>query len=127
MRDTAINLPHPLDDSLWDFEQDVVPPPPSNPQYGDYFASEVRLSYIVEQIIVDLYGPRRAMSEDANLAPIEVLDRRLLQWRHELPRHLRFDLGHAFERSVIFRKQVRGRISHKFNFFLSEEWVLWQC
>ncbi|KXT06835.1 hypothetical protein AC578_7295 [Pseudocercospora eumusae] len=115
IRDTAINLPHPLDDSQWNFEPDMIPTPSSEPQHVDYFASEVRLSCIVEQIIMDLYGPRRAMSEQVNLAPVELLDRRLLQWRHELPRHLRFDLGHAFERSLVFRKQ-RNMLGIKYHY-----------
>ncbi|GLA56204.1 hypothetical protein AnigIFM63604_005664, partial [Aspergillus niger] len=42
------------------------------------------------------------------------LDQRLSEWKVDLPRHLRFDLGHTFERSVFFKRQ-RNMLAVKFH------------
>jgi hypothetical protein len=34
------------------------------------------------------------------------IDSSLIRWRANLPRHFRFDLGHIFEKSVAFQRQV---------------------
>jgi hypothetical protein len=74
----------------------------------DYFHCVVKFSRIVGQVISDLYRPSQLrMDPDQMLLSTTTLDEKLLKWKLELPRHLRFDLGHTFEKSLVFRRQVR--------------------
>jgi Fungal specific transcription factor domain len=75
----------------------------------DYFHSVVKFSRIVGQVISDLYRPSQLrMDPDQMLLSTATLDEKLLEWKLDLPRHLRFDLGHTFEKSLVFRRQVRS-------------------
>jgi hypothetical protein len=74
----------------------------------DYFHVVIRFSRIVGQVISDLYRPSQLkIDPDQMLVSTTTLDEKLLEWKLDLPRHLRFDLGHTFEKSLIFRRQVR--------------------
>lgn len=71
---------------------------------GDYFASMIRFSSIVGRVLRETYHPRRQIL--SSLGSTEGCDKQLLEWKNRLPRHLRFDVGHVFEKSVTFRRQV---------------------
>lgn len=74
----------------------------------DYFVSVIKFSRILGQVISELYRPSQVTIEpDRMLSSTAALDEKLLEWKLKLPRHLRFDLGHTFEKSVIFKRQVR--------------------
>lgn len=73
----------------------------------DYFVSVIKFSQIIGHVIRDLYSPSQVATEpDRMLMSTTTLDKKLLEWKLSLPRHLRFDLGHTFEKSVIFKRQV---------------------
>jgi hypothetical protein len=74
----------------------------------DYFVSVIEFSKILGQVISDLYRPSQvAIEPDKMLLSTTTLDEKLIKWKLGLPRHLRFDLGHTFEKSMIFKRQVR--------------------
>lgn len=75
----------------------------------DYFLSVIQLSHIIGRVIRELYGPKRVSS--TLFRTISSLDNDLLRWRSQLKRKLRFDLGHIFETSVTFQKQVSPPIA----------------
>jgi hypothetical protein len=83
----------------------------NGPSSIDYFVSVVQFSRILGQAIRDLYRPSQVtVDPDRMLLSTTALDEKLMGWKLSLPRHLRFDLGHTFEKSVIFRRQVRVQI-----------------
>lgn len=74
----------------------------------DYFVQVIRFSHIVGLVICELYRPSQVdLSPDQMLNNASLLDQRLFRWKADLPRHLRFDLGHTFEKSISFKRQVR--------------------
>lgn len=76
----------------------------------DYFVSVIHFSHILGLVIRELYRPSQIdTSPDQMLHSIAGLDQRLMEWKMNLPRHLRFDLGHTFEKSVSFKRQVSIR------------------
>lgn len=77
-----------------------------DPWIGDYFVSMIQFSHIIGQVLRNLYSPMGALLNEATLSTIERFDQTLLEWKLNLPRSLRFDLGHTFEKSVTFRRQV---------------------
>ena len=73
----------------------------------DYFVQVIRFSRIVGLVICELYRPSQVdLSPDQMLNSASLLDQRLFRWKSDLPRHLRFDLGHTFEESIFFKRQV---------------------
>lgn len=79
----------------------------SQPSEMDYFLHVINFSGIVENVMQDLYRPvQPEVSVEKLLADASTIDSSLLRWRASLPRHLRFDLSHTFERSVVFQRQV---------------------
>lgn len=73
----------------------------------NYFLEVIRFSRIVGLVIQELYRPSQIdLSPEQMLHAASALDQRLTGWKVTLPRHLRFDLGHTFEKSIIFRRQV---------------------
>lgn len=76
------------------------------PWSGDYFLSMINFSHIIGQVLTSLYSPGAALLDETTLSTIESFDQTLTQWKLSLPRSLRFDLGHAFENSIMFRRQV---------------------
>ncbi len=107
--DCNVSLPSRLDDGdiQWDNNEDLPPHAPEGPSPGDYFLSVIALSRIIGSVLRGVYGPRREdVSTPGMLARTRSLDQQLLDWKLGLPRTLRFDLGHAFETSVTFKRQV---------------------
>ncbi|KAH8803655.1 fungal-specific transcription factor domain-containing protein [Xylogone sp. PMI_703] len=80
-----------------------------------YFTSVIKFSQILGQVISNLYRPSQVVDDpDQMLLCTATLDGRLTEWKLELPRHLRFDLGHTFEKSMIFKRQ-RNMLAIKFH------------
>jgi hypothetical protein len=73
---------------------------------GDYFLAMIKFSTIIGRVFDNLYGPKKAADVSLILSVIDRLDSEMLQWRSQLPRHLRFDLSHTFENSMTFKRQV---------------------
>jgi Fungal specific transcription factor domain len=72
-----------------------------------YFIEVIKFSHIVGLVIHELYRPSQIdTSPDQMLHSAADLDQRLSEWKTQLPRHLRFDLGHLFEKSISFKRQV---------------------
>lgn len=73
----------------------------------DYFLSLIEFSHIVGRVNTELYQPvETELSSKKLLFSTASLDWDLVQWKDHLPHHLRFDLGHTLERSLVFRRQV---------------------
>ncbi|KAF5976455.1 acu-15-like transcriptional activator [Fusarium bulbicola] len=75
------------------------------PSVDDYHLEVTSFSKIVSQVLRDLYSPRAGQSLTSDLFNTKELDLKLLHWKLSLPRTLRFDLGHAFDKSFIFKRQ----------------------
>lgn len=87
------------------------PPPPAGEAQafsGEYFLEMIRFSEIITRVFSLLYGPNRSEDAATTLSTIQRLDQELLKWRSSLPRSLRFDLAHTFERSVGLKRQVNS-------------------
>jgi hypothetical protein len=107
LSETIVHLPSPVNDMRFDLSADIIPDPTNHePQFGDYFRNVIQFSHIVGRAVRELYGPGREQSSDSQISKIEAPDGDLLQWKSNLPRSLRFDLGHAFDTSATLRKQV---------------------
>ena len=102
------SLPWRIDDTLidWDDNQVLPEPPPEDTQGGDYFLHVIEFSSIVGRVLRDIYTPRQARLAHNELERTSELNRQLLDWKAGLPRTLRFDMGHAFEKSLILKRQV---------------------
>ncbi|KAJ5732729.1 hypothetical protein N7493_004210 [Penicillium malachiteum] len=91
------------------------PGPVAQDHMMDYFLEVIRFSHIVGQVIRVLYRPSQIdLSPDQILQSASDLDKRLIGWKAKLPRHLRFDLGHTFEKSMSFKRQ-RNMLAVKFH------------
>ncbi|EME44971.1 hypothetical protein DOTSEDRAFT_70874 [Dothistroma septosporum NZE10] len=112
--DTAVRPPSQIDDMEFDLVRDSIPSPSSSwkPQFGDYFRAVVRFSHIVGSVVQDLYRPNTQQDLDFEL--VEDIDKRLLQWRSDLPQSLRFDMDHSSDTVVTLRRQ-RNILSIKFH------------
>lgn len=77
----------------------------------DYFLAVIAFSGIVDHTLRDLYGPKRNQRTTDDLVSTKDLDQRLVNWKLELPGRPRIDLGHAFEKSFIFKRQVETLFS----------------
>jgi hypothetical protein len=103
-----VNLPSETEETASLFGGDVQCPPEKKFSSINYFVSVINFSRIIGQVISDLYSPSQiAIDPDRMLLGTTTLDKNLIEWKLSLPRHLRFDLGHTFERSIIFKRQVR--------------------
>ncbi len=113
--DYCVNLPSRTGESVStdDHQQGLY----INPEHSslDYFLSVIKFSWILGRVINDLYSPSQVVQTDYEemLLKTTSLDLLLSEWKRNLPRHLRFDLGHTFERSVVFRRQVNFQIPVK--------------
>ncbi|KAJ5707080.1 hypothetical protein N7488_006881 [Penicillium malachiteum] len=91
------------------------PGPVAEDHMMDCFLEVIRFSHIVGQVIRVLYRPSQIdLSPDQILQSASDLDKRLIDWKGKLPRHLRFDLGHTFEKSMSFKRQ-RNMLAVKFH------------
>lgn len=103
--DCYLALPSRADDSTIDWTMDRLPEILSDaPSMGDYFIHVIGFSKIVGLVLKDLYGTKKSKQEE--LVSTKQLDGRLTQWKEGLPRVLRFDIGHAFENSLLLKRQV---------------------
>jgi hypothetical protein len=76
---------------------------PGNGSVLNYFIQVIHFSQIVGSAIT-LY--LQTHSEESLTSHTARLDKSLLDWMTNLPRQLRFDLGHTFEKGGVFKKQV---------------------
>lgn len=96
-----------MHDADGDWESgDALPLDPGVTTTGDYFLCVISLSRIIGYVLRDLYSPHGERISSEGLRSTGSLDKQLLEWKVSLPRTLRFDLGHAFETSAIYKKQV---------------------
>lgn len=102
------NVPRPsrLGDSDIDWDSDRLPANFTGPSAGDYHIALISFSDIISQVLLDLCSGRPNQSLAAELVKTRKLDQQLLQWKYSLPRTLRFDLGHTFDQSFVFKRQV---------------------
>lgn len=105
----CVNLPSEAEETACLFDGEAYQPLlDGKPSSIDYFISVFKFSQILGQVVSDLYKPSQvAIEPDQMLLSTTTLDERLIEWKLSLPRHLRFDLGHTFETSMIFKRQVR--------------------
>lgn len=94
-----------------DWDADDMPRVAEGPSSGDYFLAVISFSKVVGDVLRDLYSPKTSHGPpseltDAGLYNTKELDQKLTKWKLELPRALRFDLGHAFDQSLAFKRQV---------------------
>ena len=103
--DCQIPLPSRIDDAKFDWDAETYPlDTEEGPSVGDYFLCVIEFSKIVGFVLRDLYYPKREKKDE--LLSTRTLDKRLSEWKHSLPRTLRFHIGHTFEKSLIFKRQV---------------------
>lgn len=72
----------------------------------DYFTAMIKFSHLIGDVLQQLYGPHKTQLLHKTMHIIEECDHKLLRWRASLPRRLRFDLGHTFDSSIMFKRQV---------------------
>ena len=72
----------------------------------DYFTAMINFSHLIGEVLEQLYGPHKTDLLQKTMSIIQSCDQKLLQWRSLLPRRLRFDLGHTFDSSLMFKRQV---------------------
>lgn len=114
-QDCTTRLPSRLDDGDFDIARDIIPPGQEDePRTGDYFIAVIRLSSILRHVERDVYRPTLMDYSEDMLHRTEGLDAELLKWKSQLPRWLRFDRGHTFERSSILKRQ-RNMLAIKFH------------
>lgn len=105
-QDCHVPIPHPLAELEMEGQANASGTPGGSEtrRISDYFASVIKFSSIVGRVLRETYHPRRQI--EASLSSTESCDKQLLEWKNRLPRHLRFDIGHVFEKSVTFKRQV---------------------
>ena len=82
--------------------------PEREPSMIDYFLCVIQFSHILGQVLRELYHPTQVESPpEEMLLSASAIDKSLSAWRNSLPYHLRYDLGHTFEKSRMFKRQVR--------------------
>lgn len=104
--DYDVPLPSRISDSDIDWNSDLLIEDRGSSE-GDYFVEVIAFSGIISRVLRSLYGPRRRGITTEGLISTHNLDLQLIEWKLKLPRTLRFDLGHAFENSYIYKRQVR--------------------
>ena len=105
--DYYIPIPSRIDDSNVDWTNDNVQiATGKEPIMIDYFLSVIEFSKLVGQVLRKLYGPSHKELTVDDLFNANTLDNQLLLWKSNLPQCLRFDLGHTFENSTTFKRQV---------------------
>ncbi|KAF4449888.1 hypothetical protein F53441_6893 [Fusarium austroafricanum] len=109
-----VPLPSRVGDSDIDWDSGDIPTSFKSPSIGDYHLEVISFSKIVSQVLRDLYSPRAGQNTAGDLFNTRELDLQLMQWKQSLPRKLRFDLGHAFEKSFIFKRQ-RSMLAIKYH------------
>lgn len=115
-RDFVLEMPSRMDDLTFDLESDYIPnvASPNEPQTGDYFNAVIRFSAVLGHVMRDIYRPSMIDYSEEMLSRTDRLDAEILNWKAQLPRWLRFDRGHTFERSAMLKKQ-RNMLGIKFH------------
>ena len=114
-QDCTVRLPSRLDDAEFDIDHDHIPVAHADePKTGDYFITVIQLSAILRHVERDVYRPATMDYSYEMLERTNRLDAELLKWRSQLPRWLRFDRGHTFERSAVLKRQ-RNMLAIKFH------------
>ena len=109
--DYVVNLPLESNDQQPSPDDDRQPKAADGSSPIDFFIAVIRFTKVVSRVINDLYGPsQRRLDPNEMLAITSALDELILLWKAELPRHLRFDIAHVFEKSIIYKRQVRNPI-----------------
>ncbi|KAI9761150.1 MAG: hypothetical protein M4579_001197 [Chaenotheca gracillima] len=105
--DFNVPLPCSVDEENFDVKEDRVDLAATNELcQTTYLLHMVTFSHHVGRVLKQVYRPTQAeISPEKLLSSAESLDRSIMQWRRDLPRHLRFDVGHAFDKNVIHRRQ----------------------
>ncbi|KAJ3541516.1 hypothetical protein NM208_g4572 [Fusarium decemcellulare] len=104
--DCSVPLPCSRADSDIDWASNEIQPVEGGPSVGDYFIAVIAFSRIVGYVLRDIYGPTHERPTAEMIRSTQCLDRQLVEWKLSLPRKLRFDLGHAFDQNVAFRRQM---------------------
>ncbi|KAI0098667.1 fungal-specific transcription factor domain-containing protein [Nemania sp. FL0031] len=113
--DCHISIPGRIQELESEFDNGEVSTPANQKEHGcasQYFTHIIEFSSIVGRILREAYHPRRDMVTKLNM--ITQHDKMLFDWKQKLPRILRFDLGHAFEKSVTLRRQ-RNMLAIKYH------------
>ncbi|CEJ91488.1 hypothetical protein VHEMI07196 [[Torrubiella] hemipterigena] len=113
--DYNVPLPSRVSDANIDWRGTFINECDTNgPSEGDYFLAVIAFSEIVGRVLRSLYCPKRRHITSEDLLNTKDLDGQLSAWKLELPRSLRFDLGHAFEQSSILKRQ-RNMLAIKYH------------
>ncbi|KAF4333153.1 transcriptional activator acu-15 [Fusarium beomiforme] len=112
--DCSVALPSRHADNEIDWASNTIEPAEEGPSAGDYFIAVIAFSHIVGCVLRDIYGPAQVRPTPEMMLSTQTLDRRLVEWRLNLPRKLRFDLGHALDQNITFRRQ-RNMLAIKFH------------
>lgn len=104
--DCYVSLPSRKDDLVQN-GGDATPAPVGTGEtksVGEYFVRVIEFSSILGRVLRALCNPHRKIVD--KLEGTAKLDEMILAWKQRLPRYLRFDIGHAFEKSVTFKRQA---------------------
>lgn len=101
-----VALPARLGDSDIDWDGDGLPVDFTGPSTGDYHIALIKFSAIISHVLREQCSAKASSDLAAELVKTKELDGLLSQWKHSLPRTLRFDLGHAFEKDFVFKRQA---------------------
>ncbi|KAM5521582.1 hypothetical protein FOXYSP1_15473 [Fusarium oxysporum f. sp. phaseoli] len=112
--DCSVALPSRRGDDQIDWAASTIEPAEDGPSAGDYFIAVIGFSHIVGCVLRDIYGPAHVRPTPEMMLSTQTLDQKLVEWRLNLPRKLRFDLGHAFDQNITFRRQ-RNMLAIKFH------------
>lgn len=108
--DFQVRLPSQNDMSPFvapDYDEHASDNAAENTNMMDYFLGVIGFSHILGSVVRALYRPSQVDSSPYQmLQNASELNNRLMEWKANLPRHLRFDLGHTFEKSISFKRQV---------------------
>ncbi|KAH0425559.1 C6 transcription factor [Colletotrichum camelliae] len=110
--DCHVQIPSRIDGLDPDVDNGDVPESSKEGRAGEYFVRLIEFSSIIGRVLRECYHPRRDIA--ARLQSTKDCDVLLLTWKQKLPRYLRFDRGHAFEKSITLKRQ-RNMLAIKFH------------
>ncbi|CAI0645170.1 unnamed protein product [Colletotrichum noveboracense] len=110
--DCHVQIPSRIDGLDPDVNNSEVPESSKEGRAGEYFVRLIEFSSIIGRVLRECYHPRRDIA--ARPQSTKDCDLLLLTWKQKLPRYLRFDLGHAFEKSITLKRQ-RNMLAIKFH------------
>ncbi|KAJ3494209.1 hypothetical protein NLG97_g4231 [Lecanicillium saksenae] len=119
----GIPLPSNLDDNKHDWEIDTPFPSSNEPSLGVYFLHVIELSRLSGDVVQRLNEGIK--TTNVRLAEARQLEAEFSAWKHKLPRYLRFDLVHVFDKSPHFKRQ-RNMLAiqyHHLRALLHRQWL----